>query len=141
MKSRLFVLVVPVAALVVACSTTTEGVATAPSDLTTTTRTTTIVTTTTQAPNATAPPASSSGLPPEAYDEIRAAGVAGPDSAIDDQVAMACIMAAGSFNHSKQDVVNVLVQMGSQLPQDALMTIVTVALKYECPEYSSKLGG
>jgi hypothetical protein len=50
-------------------------------------------------------------------------------------------MVAGSFNHSKQDIVDVLVQMGSELPQDALMTIVAVALKYECPEYAAKLGG
>jgi hypothetical protein len=139
MKGKGLLVAVPIAALVAACSTTTAGVATAPSDLTTTRTKTTG--TTAPAPSSTAPPTSSSGLPPEAYDAVRAAGIDGPDSAIDDQVSMACIMAASSFNHSKQDVVNVLLQMGSKLPQDALMTIVTVALKYECPEYSSKLGG
>ena len=140
MKATMVGVVGPVAALVMACSTTVEGVATAPSDATGATTTTTTASTT-RAPSTTAPPASSAGLPPEAYDAVRAAGVQGPDSAIDDQVSMACIMAAGSFNHSKQDVVDVLVQMGSELPQDALMTIVAVALKYECPEYASKLGG
>lgn len=131
MHRRNLGLAVSAAALVAACSTTTAGVATAPSDVT---PFTTTIRTTTETPG-------SSGLPPQAYDEIRGAGVEGPDAAIDDQVAMACIMASGSFNHSKQDVVDVLIQMGSPLPPDVLMVIVEVALKYECPENAGKLGG
>ncbi|MDV3127512.1 hypothetical protein M1247_21480 [Mycobacterium sp. 21AC1] len=132
MHAKILGLVVSAAALVAACSATTAGVATAPPDVT--------PFTTTTDPSATAAPGASV-MPQEAYDEIRAAGVEGPDSAIEDQVAMACIMASGSFNHSKQDVVDVLTQMGSPLPPDVLMVIVEVALKYECPENAEKLGG
>ncbi|ALI25338.1 hypothetical protein XA26_14910 [Mycolicibacterium fortuitum] len=129
--------------LMAACSTTTTGVATAPDDVTP-------FTTTSKAPRQTAPkspkptagsPRGSAGLPPEAFAEVRAAGIEGSDSAIGDQFMMACIMAGGSFNRTKQDVVDVLIQMGSRLPPDALMTIVNVALKYECPELAGKLGG
>ena len=63
------------------------------------------------------------------------------DAAIRDQIIIACIMGESSFNDSKQDVVDALIQMGSNLPPDALMTIVTVAIKYECPELAGKLGG
>ncbi|MED5812701.1 hypothetical protein VST63_10030 [Mycolicibacterium sp. 050232] len=126
-----------------ACSTTTTGVATAPDDVTP-------FTTSSKAPRSTgtnspkAPPGSprgSAGLPPEAFAEVRAAGIQGSDSAIGDQLMLACIMAGGSFNKTRQDVVNVLTQMGSKLPPDALKTIVDVALKYECPELAGKLGG
>ncbi len=129
--------------LMAACSTTTTGVATAPDDVTPfTTSSKAPRSTATKSPNA-APgsPRGSAGLPPEAFAEVRAAGIQGSDNAIGDQLMLACIMAGGSFNKTKQDVVNVLIQMGSKLPPDALMTIVTVALKYECPELAGKLGG
>jgi hypothetical protein len=124
--------------LMAGCSTTVTGVATAPDNVTpfTTTRT---------APRSPSPipgsPRGSSGLPPQAFAEVRAAGIQGSDSAIEDQLMMACIMGSGSFNKTKQDVVDVLRQMGSKLPPDALMTIVNVAIKYECPELAGKLGG
>jgi hypothetical protein len=129
--------------LTAACSTTTTGVATAPDDVTP-------FTTTSKAPNriptrSPKPPAGSprgsAGLPPQAFAEVRAAGIQGSDNAIGVQLMMACIMAGGSFNKTKQDVVDVLTKMGSKLPPDALMTIVNVALKYECPELAGKLGG
>ncbi|CRZ16069.1 hypothetical protein [Mycolicibacterium neworleansense] len=127
--------------LMAACSSTTAGVATAPDDVTP-------FTSASKAPKRTAAqspkpgsPRGSAGLPPEAFAEVRAAGIQGSDSAIGDQLMMACIMAGGSFNKTKQDVVDVLTQMGSKLPPDALMTIVNVALKYECPELAGKLGG
>lgn len=129
--------------LMAACSTTTAGTATAPDDVTPFTATSTAPKRTlTQVPRTTAgSPRGSAGLPPEAFAEVRAAGIQGSDNAIGDQLMMACIMAGGSFNKTKQDVVNVLTQMGSKLPPDALMTIVNVALKYECPELAGKLGG
>lgn len=133
MRGRLVVSVGSIAVLIAACSSTTGGVATAPTDVTPFTATTT--------PSPTTAAPGSSGMPPQAYDQIRAAGIQGSDAAIDDQVSLACIMASGSFNDSKQDVVDVLVQMGSTLPPDALMVIVEVALEYECPENAEKLGG
>ncbi|OMB94303.1 hypothetical protein A5733_14070 [Mycobacterium sp. NS-7484] len=127
--------------LLAACSTTTTGVATAPDDVTP-------FTTTSKAPSRTktpttraAPGGGSASLPPAAYAEVRAAGIEGSDSAIRNQLIMACIMGNGSFNKTKQDVVDVLTQMGSKLPPDALMTIVNVAIKYECPDLAGKLGG
>ncbi|TMS54982.1 hypothetical protein [Mycobacterium sp. DBP42] len=129
--------------LMAACSSTTIGVATAPDDVTP-------FTTSSKAPRSTAakspgpPPGVGRGpadLPAEAYAEVRAAGIQGSDTAIGEQLMLACIMAGGSFNKTKQDVVDVLIQMGSRLSPPALMTIVTVALKYECPELAGKLGG
>lgn len=124
-----------------ACSNTTTGVATAPDDVTP-------FTTTSKAPPRTKPPTTraapgggSAALPPAAYAEVRAAGITGSDNAIRNQLIMACIMGNGSFNKTKQDVVDVLAQMGSKLPPDALMTIVNVAIKYECPDLAGKLGG
>lgn len=128
--------------LMAACSTTTTGVATAPDDVTPFTTSKAPRQTASKTPKPTAgSPRGSAGLPPEAFAEVRAAGIEGSDSAIGDQLMMACIMAGGSFNRTKQDVVDVLIQMGSRLPPDALMTIVNVALKYECPELAGKLGG
>lgn len=118
-----------------ACSNTTAGLATAPEGVTPLTSTSKP----TRTP--TAPGGGSAELPPEAYAEVRAAGLEGSDAAIRDQIIIACIMGESSFNTSKQDVVDTLIQMGSDLPPDALMTIVTVALKYECPELAGKLGG
>ncbi|MFV8166327.1 hypothetical protein ACNQVK_30205 [Mycobacterium sp. 134] len=132
-----------VVVLTAACSTTTTGTATAPDNVVP-------FTSESKAPKRTAPksppptagsPRGTAGLPPEAFAEVRAAGIEGSDRAIGNQLMMACIMAAGSFNKTKQDVVNVLIQMGSKLPPDALTTIVNVALKYECPELAGKLGG
>lgn len=131
-----------VVVLTAACSTTTTGTATAPDDVVP-------FTSESKAPKRTAPkspptagsPRGTAGLPPEAFAEVRAAGIEGSDRAIGNQLMMACIMAAGSFNKTKQDVVNVLIQMGSKLPPDALTTIVNVALKYECPELAGKLSG
>lgn len=124
-----------------ACSTTTTGVATAPDDVTP-------FTTSSKAPRSTgtrspkpAPGAPGTGLPPEAFTEVRAAGIQGSDRAIAEQLMLACIMAGGSFNKTRQDVVNILIQMGSRLSPSALKTIVDVALKYECPELAGKLGG
>lgn len=139
---RLGLVLAGVAIAVAACTTTTSGVATAPDDVTPFTSTSkkpTKTPTRTRTPTATAAPPS--GLPPEAFAEVRAAGIEGADAAISDQVSLACIMAAGSFNDSKQDVVDVLIQMGSDLPAEALTVIVDVAVKYECPEYADKLGG
>ncbi|MUL81398.1 hypothetical protein FZI95_06385 [Mycobacterium sp. CBMA247] len=129
--------------LLAACSTTITGVATAPYDVTPFTSTPQTPTrTATKSPSpAPGSPRGSAGLPPEAFAEVRAAGIQGSDSAIGDQLMMACIMGSGSFNKTKQDVVDVLIQMGSRLPPDALMTIVNVAIKYECPELAGKLGG
>ncbi|OMC39050.1 hypothetical protein A5740_01865 [Mycobacterium sp. GA-1841] len=124
-----------------ACSNTTTGVATAPDDVTPFT-TSSKAPTRTEAPTTRAAPGGGpAALPPAAYAEVRAAGIKGSDSAIRDQLMMACIMGNGSFNKTKQDVVDVLTQMGSNLPPDALMTIVNVAIKYECPELAGKLGG
>ncbi|KHO26985.1 hypothetical protein QQ44_05420 [Mycolicibacterium setense] len=129
--------------LMAACSTTTTGVATAPDDVTPFTSSSKAPrTTATKSPKPTAgAPRGSTELPPEAFAEVRAAGIEGSDRAIGNQLMMACIMAGGSFNKTRQDVVDVLIQMGSKLPPDALMTIVNVALKYECPELAGKLGG
>jgi hypothetical protein len=71
---------------------------------------------------------------------VRAAGIDGPDEAIADRIFMACIMAASSFNDSVQDVVDVLIQMGSTLSPETLDVIVRVGVKYECPEEGRKLG-
>ncbi len=126
-----------------ACSNTTSGMATAPDDVTP-------FTTSSKQPGRTVPraprptagaPRGAAGLPPAALAEVRAAGIEGSDQAIGNQVIMACIMAGGSFNKTRQDVVDILIKMGSKLPPDALMTIVNVALKYECPELAGKLGG
>ncbi|MFN3002790.1 hypothetical protein [Mycolicibacterium wolinskyi] len=138
---RLGLVLAAAAIAVAACTTTTSGVATAPDDVTpfTTSKKPTKSPTRTRTPTATAAPGT--GLPPEAFAEVRGAGIEGSDSAISDQVSLACIMAAGSFNDSKQDVVDVLIQMGSKLPPEALLVIVDVAVKYECPEYAGKLGG
>lgn len=129
--------------LMAACSSTTSGVATAPDDVTPFTSSSKAPRpTATRSPKPTAgAPRGAAGLPPEAFAEVRAAGIEGSDRAIGNQLTMACIMAGGSFNETRQDVVNVLIQMGSKLPPDALMTIVDVALKYECPELAGKLGG
>jgi hypothetical protein len=129
--------------LMAACSTTTTGTATAPDNVTPfTSESKAPKRTPTKSPAPTAgSPRGTAGLPPEAFAEVRAAGIEGSDRAIGNQLMMACIMAAGSFNKTKQDVVKVLIQMGSKLPPDALTTIVDVALKYECPELSGKLGG
>lgn len=118
------------------CSTTTTGVATAPDDVTP-------YTATSKTPPRTVPkgPRGARDLPSAAYDEVRAAGLEGSDSAIRNQIVIACIMGNSSFTKSKQDVVDALTQLGSNLSPDALMTIVTVALKYECPELAGKLGG
>jgi hypothetical protein len=123
----------------VACSTTVRGDATAPTNVRPYTTTTSRMTTTTT----TEPPSSGGGsnaLPPQAYEEVRAAGIVGPDDAIADQIYIACIMAASSFNDSVQDVVDVLIQMGSKLSPEALDAIVRVGVKYECPEEGPKLG-
>ncbi|MGV0741239.1 hypothetical protein [Mycolicibacterium sp. XJ870] len=138
MTARHLGLVLAGAAVVAACTTTTTGVATAPDDVTPFTSTSKQPTRTATKTATATPP---SGLPPEAFAEVRAAGIDGSDAAISDQVMMACIMGEGSFNDSKQDVVDVLIQMGSPLPAEALMVIVDVALKYECPELAGKLGG
>lgn len=129
--------------LMAACSTTTTGVATAPDNVTPFTSSSKAPRTTAgKSPRPTAgSPRGTAGIPPEAFAEVRAAGIQGSDRAIGDQLMMACIMAGGSFNKTKQDVVNVLIQMGSKLPPDALMTIVNVGLKYECPELAGKYGG
>lgn len=125
--------------LMAACSTTTTGTATAPDDVTPFTSESKVPK---RGPAPTAAgPRGTAGLPPEAFAEVRAAGIEGSDRAIGNQLMMACIMAAGSFNKTRQDVVNVLIQMGSKLPPDSLKTIVDVALKYECPELAGKLGG
>lgn len=128
--------------LMAACSTTTTGLATAPDDVTPFTSTSKSPTRTATKSPAPGPgsPRGTAGVPPEAFAEVRAAGIEGSDTAIANQMMMACIMAGGSYNKTKQDVVDVLTQMGSKLPPDALMTIVTVALKYECPELAGKLG-
>ncbi|CDP84991.1 MULTISPECIES: hypothetical protein [Mycolicibacterium] len=122
-----------------ACSTTTTGVATAPDDVTP-------FTTSSKAPRSTAarsprPAPGAAQLPPEAFAEVRAAGIQGSDKAIREQLMLACIMAGGSFNKTRQDVVDVLIKMGSRVSPGALRTIVDVALKYECPELAGKLGG
>jgi hypothetical protein len=126
---------------VAACGDTVRGEATAPSDvepLTTTTTTTTRTTTTT--PTSEAPAGGSNSLPPQAFEEVRAAGIEGSDDAIAEQIALACIMAGSSFNDSVQDVVDVLIQMGSTLSPEILDVIVRVGVKYECPEEGTKLG-
>ncbi|WP_260508681.1 hypothetical protein [Mycolicibacterium farcinogenes] len=86
-----------------ACSTTTTGVATAPDDVTP-------FTTSSKAPRSTAarsprPAPGAAQLPPEAFAEVRAAGIQGSDKAIREQLMLACIMAGGSFNKTRQDVV------------------------------------
>ena len=123
---------------VVACSSTVTGEAEAPRNVRPYTTTTTPTTTT--APTTAPAPSGGSDLPPQAYEEVRAAGIEGPDSAIADQISLVCIIAAGSFNDSVQDVVDLLKQWGSSLPPDALDTIVRVAIKYDCPEDGPKLG-
>lgn len=132
-------LVLAAAGLVAACSTTTSGVATAPDDLIPYPGET--PSTTTRAPASPSAPRGTAGLPPEAYAEVRAAGIKGSDDAIASQLMMACIMGQSNFNHSKQDVADVLTQLGSRLPSDALLVIVDVAIKYECPDLGGKLGG
>ncbi|MGN7781505.1 hypothetical protein ACTJJE_18565 [Mycolicibacterium sp. 22603] len=130
------------AILIAGCGSSTTGVATAPDDLTPYTtsapKRTTTKTPSTRTPTTGSPPP---GVSQQALDEVRAAGIDGPDDAIADQLSLACIMGESRFNDSISDVVDVLVQMGSQLPSDALTTIVTVAVKYECPELATKLGG
>lgn len=127
-----------VAALLAGCSGTTTGVATAPSDVSPYTATTTATRTTTSTTTATP---TSTAVPPAAYDQIRAAGVGGTDGDLSDMLDMACIMADGSFNNTKQQLVDVLQQMGSKLSDQQLGVVVTVALTYRCPEHSDKLGG
>lgn len=129
--------------LMAACSNTTTGVATAPDGVTPfTSASKAPARTATKSPKPSATPGGGSGaLPPEAYAEVRAGGLQGSDSAIRDQLMLACIMGESSFNKTKQDVVNTLIQMGSRISPPALMTIVTVAIKYECPELAGKLGG
>ncbi|WP_235733389.1 hypothetical protein [Mycolicibacterium neoaurum] len=123
------------AVLIAGCGGSTTGVATAPDDLTPYTSSAPKRTTTK------APPTRTPGVSQQALDEVRAAGIDGPDDAIADQLSLACIMGESRFNDSIADVVDVLIQMGSRLPPDALTTIVTVAVKYECPELATKLGG
>ena len=108
-----------VAALLAGCSGTTTGVATATA----------------------APTPASAAVPPAAYEQIRATGVSGSDRDLSDLLNMACIMADGSFNHTKQQLVDVLQQMGSKLSDQQLGVVVMVALTYRCPEHSDKLGG
>ena len=121
--------------LIAGCGGSTTGVAMAPDDLTPYTSSAP-KRTTTKTPSTRTPGASR-----QALDEVRAAGIDGPDDAIADQLSLACIMGESRFNDSISDVVDVLIQMGSELPPDALTTIVTVAVKYECPELAAKLGG
>ncbi|MGV0813561.1 hypothetical protein ABQF34_16480 [Mycolicibacterium boenickei] len=127
--------------LMAACSNTTDGLATAPEYVTPFTSAPKQPARTAPSSPTAAPGGGSAELPREAYAEVRAAGLEGSDAAIRDQIIIACIMGESSFNDSKQDVVDALIQMGSNLPPDALMTIVTVAIKYECPELAGKLGG
>ena len=56
-------------------------------------------------------------------------------------VAVASLALGIGANTAIYTLIDTLIQMGSDLPPDALMTIVTVALKYECPELAGKLGG
>ncbi|SDD54714.1 hypothetical protein SAMN04488581_2511 [Mycolicibacterium neoaurum] len=126
------------AVLIAGCGGSTTGVATAPDDLTPYTSSAPKRTTTKTPPTSQTP---TSGVSQQALDELRAAGIDGPDDAIADQLSLACIMGESRFNDSIADVVDVLIQMGSRLPPDALTTIVTVAVKYECPELATKLGG
>lgn len=132
-----------VAALLAGCSGTTTGVATAPSDVSPypTTKTTKTTTTTTTTTATAAPTPASAAVPPAAYEQIRATGVSGSDRDLSDLLNMACIMADGSFNHTKQQLVDVLQQMGSKLSDQQLGVVVMVALTYRCPEHSDKLGG
>ncbi|MEH3129572.1 MAG: hypothetical protein PGN27_06360 [Mycolicibacterium neoaurum] len=123
------------AVLIAGCGSSTTGVATAPDDLTPYTSSAPKRTTTK------APPTRTPGVSQQALDEVRAAGIDGPDDAIADQLSLACIMGESRFNDSVSDVVDVLIQMGSRLSPDVLTTIVTVAVKYECPELATKLGG
>lgn len=127
-------------AMAAGCGGSTSGMATAPDDVTPYTSTTSTSegpkrTSVTTAPTTDAP----AGVSAEAVAAVRSAGIAGSDSAIADQLSLACIMGDGSFNDTRQDVVDVLVQMGSELPPDALRTIVDVAIEYECPELADKL--
>ncbi|TQK28137.1 hypothetical protein [Arthrobacter sp. SLBN-53] len=130
------------AVLIAGCGGSTAGMATAPDDVSPYTssapKRSTTKSPSTRTPTTASP---SPGVSQQALDEVRAAGIDGPDDAIADQLSLACIMGESRFNDSVQDVVDVLVQMGSRLPPDALTTIVTVAVKYECPELAAKLGG
>jgi hypothetical protein len=135
--------VLAAAALLTACSTTTTGEAIAPSGVSaySTTTKSTPSTTTTRSTSAPSPTAAPSVVPPEAYDEIRASGVSGTEANISDVIDIACIVADGSFNDTKQEIVDAMQQMGSDLSDQQLGVLVTVALTYRCPENSGKLGG
>jgi hypothetical protein len=129
-------------ALVAGCSNTTTGEATkatrTTSEKPTTTKTKTSTRRSTSTPSPTPTPA---GLPPAAYDELRAGGVNGPNQQLSDLVDIACIFSASSFNDSRQDVADVLTQQGSALTPAQALVVVNVALEYSCPEYRGQLGG
>jgi hypothetical protein len=136
--------VVSAAVLLAACSSTTTGEATAPSGVSSypsTTTSTPSTRTTTRTTSAPSPTAASSAIPPEAFDEIRATGVSGTDERISDVIDIACIVADGSFSNTKQEIVDGMQQMGSDLSDQQLGILVTVALTYRCRENSGKLGG
>ncbi|MGW0160618.1 hypothetical protein ACWDUN_15025 [Mycobacterium sp. NPDC003323] len=141
MICRAVAVVLGAAATITACSTTT-GVATAPdrvTPLTSTTPSRKAVLPPEITRTVTAPPGAP-GLTPEAFAEVRAAGVDLSDGVIIDQTRLACIMGEGSFVETRQDLAKVLVYIGSQLRPAELAAVIDVAIKYECPQLSDKLG-